>query len=138
MENSFLGRGWSFPPSFDLQSRSVNMVSDKDDIRQSLDILLTTSLGERVMQPTYGCNLRDFLFEPMNSTLLGFLHDLVERAILFFEPRIIVQKIEITEPGSFELFEGKLRISVDYEIAETNSRLNYVYDFYLREADRPI
>lgn len=114
------------------------MVSDKDDIRQSLDILLTTSLGERVMQPTYGCNLRDFLFEPMNSTLLGFLHDLVERAILFFEPRIIVQKIEITEPGSFELFEGKLRISVDYEIAETNSRLNYVYDFYLREADRPI
>jgi uncharacterized protein len=138
MENSFLGTGWSFPPMFDRQSGTVNKVSDLDDIHQSLEILLSTSLGERVMQPIYGCNLRDFLFEPMNSTLLGFLKDLVERAILFFEPRIIVDRIEITDEGNFELIEGKLRISVDYVVAGTNSRYNYVFDFYLREADRPI
>lgn len=137
-EDSFLGTGWSFPPAFDRESGSVEMVQEEEDIRQSLQILLSTSIGERVMQPLYGCNLRDYQFEPVSNTFLGFLVDLVERAILFFEPRILVENISITEPGDIQLFEGKLLISIDYVIAGTNSRYNYVYDFYLREADRII
>jgi phage baseplate assembly protein W len=137
-EDSFLGTGWSFPPAFDRESGSVEMVQEEEDIRQSLEILLSTSIGERVMQPLYGCNLRDYQFEPVSNTFIGFLVDLVERAILFFEPRILVENISITEPGDIQVFEGKLLISIDYVIAGTNSRYNYVYDFYLREADRSI
>ncbi|MCW5599980.1 GPW/gp25 family protein [Nitrosomonas sp.] len=137
-EDSFLGTGWSFPPAFDRESGSVEMVQEEKDIRQSLEILLSTSIGERVMQPLYGCNLRDYQFEPVSNTFIGFLVDMVERAILFFEPRILVENISITEPGDIQLFEGKLLISIDYVIAGTNSRYNYVYDFYLREADRSI
>ncbi len=137
-EDSFLGTGWAFPPAFDRESGSVEMVQEEEDIRQSLEILLSTSIGERVMQPLYGCNLRDYQFEPVSNTFIGFLVDLVERAILFFEPRILVENISITEPGDIQLFEGKLMISIDYVIAGTNSRYNYVYDFYLREADRNI
>ena len=137
-DDSFLGTGWAFPPAFDRQSGSVEMVQAEEDIRQSLEILLSTSIGERVMQPLYGCNLRDYQFEPVSNTFIGFLIDLVERAILFFEPRILVENISITEPGDIQVFEGKLLISIDYVIAGTNSRYNYVYDFYLREADRGI
>jgi uncharacterized protein len=135
---SFLGTGWAFPPSFDKNSKAPDMVSDVEDIQQSLHILLSTSLGERVMQPEYGCNLRDYQFEPINNTFLGFLHDLVRRSILFYEPRIEVTQISITEPDDFEIYVGKLIIEVEYTIAGTNSRYNYVYDFYLREADRLI
>ena len=137
-ENSFLGTGWAFPPAFDSDSGSVEMVQEEEDIRQSLQILLSTSIGERVMQPLYGCNLRDYQFEPVSNTFIGFLVDMVERAILFFEPRIQVENISITEPGDIQVFEGKLLISIDYVIAGTNSRYNYVYDFYLQEADRSI
>lgn len=137
-EQSFLGTGWAFPPAFDTGAKTVEMVADVEDIRQSLHILLSTSLGERVMQPAYGCNLRDFQFEPASNTFLGFLKDLVERAILYFEPRIIVERINITEPDDMLLFEGKILISVDYVIAGTNTRNNFVYDFYLREADQAI
>ncbi|MCX7099062.1 MAG: GPW/gp25 family protein [Methylococcales bacterium] len=137
-EDSFLGTGWSFPPAFDKASGSVEMVQEQEDIRQSLEILLSTSIGERVMQPLYGCNLRDYQFEPVSNTFIGFLVDMVERAILYFEPRILVENITITEPGDIQIFEGKLLISIDYVIAGTNSRYNYVYDFYLREADRSI
>lgn len=137
-EDSFLGTGWAFPPEFDKAGGSVEMVQEEEDIRQSLEILLSTSIGERVMQPLYGCNLRDYQFEPVSNTFLGFLVDLVERAILFFEPRIVVEDISITEPGDIQMFEGKILISIDYVIAGTNSRYNYVYDFYLREADRSI
>lgn len=138
VEKSFLGTGWSFPPWFSEESGTVEMVSSETDINQSIHILLSTSLGERVMQPKYGCNLSDYQFEPVNSNLLAFLKDLVENALLYYEPRIIVEAVTITDPGSFDLMEGKLEIEVDYRIAETNSRYNYVYDFYLREADRNI
>src|SRR5882672_6372455 len=124
--NSFLGTGWAFPPSFDADTNTVSMVSDEEDIRQSLNILLSTSLGERVMQPKYGCNLTDYLFEPLNSSVIGYIKDLVEHAILFYEPRILADKIEVTPQDSFDIIEGRFTISVDYTIPETNSRFNFV------------
>ena len=140
MDNNkaYLGTGWSFPPEFDKASKALVMVSAEKDIEQSLHILLSTSLGERVMQPEYGCNLKDYQFESVDNSLIGFLQDLVERAILFYEPRILLEKVDITEPEAIELLEGVLRITVHYAIAGTNTRNNYVYDFYLREADRDI
>jgi phage baseplate assembly protein W len=132
--NSFLGTGWSFPPSFDIEMSTVNLVSDEEDIKQSLNILLSTSLGERVMQPKYGCNLTDYLFEPLNSSVIGYIKDLVEHAILFYEPRVLVDKIEVSAQDSFDIIEGKFTISIDYTIPETNSRFNYVYDYYKNEA----
>lgn len=135
---AYLGTGWSFPPTFDSSSKTVTMVSAEKDIEQSLEILLSTSFGERVMQPDYGCNLKDYQFESMDNAFIGFIKDLVERAILFFEPRIRLERIDITEEDSFDLIEGKLKIIVHYEIEGTNTRYNYVYDFYLREADQAI
>jgi uncharacterized protein len=132
--NSFLGTGWAFPPAFNRDTRTVDLVSDEEDIRQSLNILLSTSLGERVMQPRYGCNLNDYLFEPLNSSVVGYIKDLVEHAILFYEPRILAEKIEVTPQDSFDIIEGRFTISVEYSIPETNSRFNYVYDYYKNEA----
>lgn len=132
--NSFLGTGWAFPPTFDRETGTVNMVSNEKDIEESLNILLSTSLGERVMQPKYGCNLNDYIFEPLNSSVIGYIKDLVEHAILFYEPRIIADKIEVTPQDSFDIIEGRFTISVEYVIPETNSRFNFVYDYYKNEA----
>ena len=135
MNNSFLGQGWSFPPTFSKTTGTVEMVSKETDINQSLEILLSTSLGERVMQPQYGCNLQDYQFEPLNNGLIGYLKDLVESAITLYEPRVKLENVEITPADSFDLIEGRLKILVDYRVSETNSRFNFVYDFYLREAN---
>ena len=63
-ENTFLGRGWSFPPVFTRGDSGVQMVDEEEDIKQSLEILLSTIKGERVMQPDFGANMQEFLFEP--------------------------------------------------------------------------
>ncbi|RFM32309.1 GPW/gp25 family protein [Chitinophaga silvisoli] len=136
--NSFLGRGWSFPPTFNLQTGAVELVSDYEDIHESLNILLSTSLGERVMQPKYGCNLNDYLFEPLSSSMIGYIKDRVQSAILFYEPRIIADKIDVTADSSFDLIEGRFTISIEYTVPETNSRFNYVYDYYKNEALKPV
>lgn len=137
-DKAYLGTGWSFPPAFDKATKRISLVSAEKDIDESLEILLSTSLGERVMQPEYGCNLKDYQFESMDNSFLGFIKDLVERAILYYEPRIRLEKVEITDAGSIELFEGLIKINVHYRIESTNTRYNYVYDFYLREADQRI
>jgi uncharacterized protein len=138
MDNTFVGIGWAFPPAFYKDGKTVVMARGEEDINQSLYILLSTSIGERVMQPKFGCNLSNFQFETMTSSLISFLKDLVENAILYYEARIEVKQIEITPPQSFDLIEGKIIISIDYIILGTNSRYNYVYDFYLREANNQI
>jgi phage baseplate assembly protein W len=114
------------------------MVSDEEDIKQSLNILLSTSLGERVMQPKYGCNLTDYLFEGLSSSTIGYIKERVANSILYYEPRIVVEKIDVTSDDSTDLLEGKFTITVDYSIPGTNSRFNYVYDFYKNEALKQI
>ncbi len=136
--NSFLGTGWSFPPTFNRSSGTVDMVTDEEDIKQSLNILLSTSLGERVMQPKYGCNLNDYVFEGLSSSTIGYIKERVANSILYYEPRIIAEKIDVTSDDSTDLLEGRFTISVEYSIPGTNSRFNYVYDFYQNEALKPI
>lgn len=128
---SFLGKGWSFPPLFSLAQKGVVMVADEEDIRQSLQILLSTALGERVMQPKYGCNLNDLLFEPLNTTVRTYIRGLVKQAILIYEPRIQLNDVAIEmldEPS------GRVDLVVDYTVQTTNSRYNLVYPFYRAEA----
>ena len=128
--NSFLGTGWSFPPVFDPQLKGVKTSSDEQDIEESLKILLSTRLGERIMEPGYGCNLEDLLFSPMDLTLETFVKDQIETAILYHEPRIDPKKIDLTESNSLE---GQLLILIEYTIRATNSRKNMVFPFYRGE-----
>jgi uncharacterized protein len=128
-EKSFLGRGWAFPPEFDHKSLTVRMTTDLADIESSLHILLSTRVGERLMQPSYGCNLEVMLFEPMTLSMQTQVKDWVFTAIYYFEPR--VEPIEVTFIANEE--EGIINIIVEYRIRNTNTRHNIVYPFYLNE-----
>ena len=130
LHKSFLGTGWSFPPQFDNEGGSVDMLSDGEDIRSSLEILLSTRPGERVMLPNYGCNLDELLFEPLTTTMKTYMKDLIQTAILYHEPRIAVDKIELIDTGEME---GRILINIEYTIRSTNSRFNYVFPFYIQE-----
>ena len=127
-QTSLHGTGWGFPPEFS-RERGVHMASDEEDIRQSLEILLATEVGERVMHPRYGCNMKRLVFEPLDTSLQTYMKHLINTAILYFEPRIILNSVQL-EPV---VNEGRIDINLDYTIATTNTRHNYVYPFYKEE-----
>jgi len=131
INKDFLGRGWSFPPTFDRGARKVVMTEDVEDIRNSLSILLATAVGERVMNVSYGCNLEPYVFESMDTTSITILKDKITTSILFFEPRIEAEKITM---NTDRLIEGVLLIEIEYRVRATNSRYNFVYPFYDNEA----
>jgi phage baseplate assembly protein W len=130
IKKSFLGTGWGFPPQFRNEAPGVDMLSDADDIRSSLEILLSTRQGERVMRPDYGCNLDELVFEPLTTTFKTYIKDLIATAILYHEPRIDVDKIDLEDTGELE---GRILISIEYTIRSTNSRFNFVFPFYKKE-----
>ena len=74
-EDRFIGRGWGFPPSYVKSGTSimprgeVAMTGGIEDIRQSLGIILGTTLGERIMRPDFGCSLEDQVFDAMNASM---------------------------------------------------------------------
>jgi hypothetical protein len=129
---SFLGRGWGFPPEFNRATKAVGMLEDEADIKSSLEILLSTRLGERVMVPDYGCNLDELIFKPLTLTLKTFVIDLIKTAILYYEPRIDLNKIAIDPTDELE---GVLLINLEYTVRATNSRKNMVYPFYKAEGN---
>ena len=106
------------------------MVAEEEDIQESLRILFSTAPGERVMHPSYGCGLKRMVFEQINETARTEIKDLIERAILFFEPRITLERVELDDT---QIFEGRLLILLDYTIRTINIRSNMVYPFYFQE-----
>lgn len=128
--DAFLGTGWKFPPVFSKGDYSAEMISGPDDIRESLYILLSTMQGERIMLPDYGSSLRPMLYENLSNTLTHLMKSKIDLAILYYEPRITTNNIEVTQdPGT----EGLVWIDITYTIGTTNERANMVYPFYLTE-----
>jgi phage baseplate assembly protein W len=131
-KKTFLGVGWKFPPSFDRATGSIMLVSEEEDIRESLFILLSTKPGERVMLPEYGCDLHKMVFESVDSSMISQIKSMIENSILFFEPRIILDKIDIQSDRNTD---GLLLIDVHYTIRKTNKRSNMVYPYYIIEGN---
>ena len=130
-ERSFLGRGWSFPPTFSLSAKELLMTADEEDIRKSMEILLSTTIGERFLQPLYGCNLEQYVFEPLNATISTEIRLTVKNAIDRYEPRIKLLAVKL---GTDLILEGRIDIAVEYQLIATNTRHNLVYPFYINEA----
>jgi phage baseplate assembly protein W len=130
MNRDYLGRGWSFPPSFVRMPAGVTMLEEEADVASSLAILLGTTPGERIMQPLYGCNLSELLFESLDTRLKTLMIDKVESAILYYEPRVTLESVSLDDSQEVE---GVVIIGVVYRVKTTNSRFNFVYPYYIRE-----
>lgn len=127
---SFLGTGWSFPPTFSKKGKQVRLSSDQEDIEQSIRIILSTIPGERLMRPEFGCGIRTFVFEKRDSVFVNGLNHVIGQALLNFEPRINFINAEVLEQNNLD---GVLHIQINYTIIITNTRHNMVFPFYLLE-----
>ncbi len=126
---SFLGRGWSFPPTFSKLglASGIEMVENEQDIRESLEVLLNTRLGERTMLPEYGCDLHSYLFDSISTSKMHFLRDIIRRAIITYEPRIELHDVIIDHS---KYLDGIIKIKIDYSIETSNTRFNLVFPYY--------
>jgi len=124
---SFLGTGLAFPIQVN-QRGEIAMVSGEKDIEQSIQIILGTRPGERVMRPTFGCRAQELLFEPRDATTFTLMKTYVEESLQYWEPRITVQGIDISVDDTND---GAVLIEIQYETKETHDVRSIVYPFFL-------
>ena len=101
-------------PGISISSRGgLAMVEQPESIRQAILILLTTLPGERVMRPTYGCDLFKLVFSPNDETTAGLAIHFVRRALERWEPRVEILQLDATRNGDEA---DRLEISLEYRI----------------------
>jgi hypothetical protein len=94
----------------------LQMVADRACVRQALLLLLLTRPGERVMRPTYGCELHKLLFWPNDDTTAGLAIHYVRQAVQRWEPR--VDRVRVDAQRNAE-DPGRLDITLDYRVRST-------------------
>jgi len=129
-KDSILGTGWNFPISFDTLNHRTVMVSGIEDVKQSIFIILNTTPGERIMEPEFGCDLKQLVFEHINESLKTKLDHIVYHALLNYEPRVRFISTEIIDKVEED---GLLRIQIEFSLIITNTRHNVVFPFYFSE-----
>ena len=105
----------------------MEVVKNEEDIVESLSILLSTTPGERPMEPTYGCDLSALAFQRLDLNLETLVVNDIKKAILYCEPRISVDSIKI---DTRDRLEGTINIKIDYTIRATNVARSMVYPYY--------
>jgi hypothetical protein len=121
-----LGKGWSFPVAPN-DSGVVAMAAGPDKVRQSVQLILETDPGERLMRPSFGCGLRRYLMAPNTLATRALIQNDVTRALSMFEPRISLRSVSVT-PGEDPAL---VYIAISYVHVRDGQANNLVYPFYL-------
>ena len=101
----------------------------KDQIKSNIKSLLLTQKGERLMQPTFGSDLKRYLFEPISSNLDSFIEDSITEAINTWMPYVTVESIiydtsnDLKDMNRIDL---ELKYSLKYSNSQTLEQLNIV------------
>jgi phage baseplate assembly protein W len=102
---------------------AIEMVEEQASVRQAILLLLSTRPGERVMRPTYGCELYSLVFATNDDTTAGLAIHFVRRALTMWEPRIDILHLDANSSD-----DGvRLDIVLDYRLRSTqrHDRLTY-------------
>lgn len=124
----FLGSGWAFPVDLDGAGAVQLTTSGDQAVRQSIWMILSTSPGERVMRPEFGCGIHDLVFGVLDAGTASAICASVREALALWEPRIDVLDVYAT-PDPVE--PNRLLVEINYRSRASNSRFNLVYPFYV-------
>jgi phage baseplate assembly protein W len=93
----------------------------KDQIKSNLINLLLTNVGERVMNPNFGCELKKFIFEGITDSNLDNLRISLINSISIFIPEITVTNIEFNPDNDNNI----LNLNIEYylNISETPDQI---------------
>jgi phage baseplate assembly protein W len=137
--NTHRYRAWRFlHPDLDLPeewagltlspSGGIEMVEDRDSVRQAILLLLSTRPGERVMRPDYGCDLHKLVFSLNDDTTAGLAIHYVRQAINRWEPRIKVLRLDAYRDDNYP---EQLNVLLEYQLRSMSQRDSLIFSVNL-------
>src|SRR5260370_37033734 len=126
---AWLGVGWAYPVAVDPATSGISRATYEVDIRQSINIILGTAPGERVMRADFGCGIHDLVFESLDTALITRIETSVRDALTRYEARVEVLDVSV---DTTDFLLGRLIVELQYRVRKTNQTDNLVYPFYFR------
>jgi hypothetical protein len=124
---AWLGTGIGFPIGPGGDSGRLPWTSGMELVRQSIETILDTEPGERIMLPTFGCGLRRYLMAPNTATTRAAVQQDVLDSLNVWEPRIRTTEVAVT-PGDDPAL---VWIDISFVRLVDLRPDNLVYPFYL-------
>jgi uncharacterized protein len=126
-EGDFRGSGWRFPirPG---AGGGLGYVGLDDNVAQSVELLLRTAAGERLMRPEFGTTVPSMVFDADSEQNLFQLEQALSDALRRWEPRVEVDRVLAERDPARE---GRVTVTVTYRVLRTNTMRNLVFPYYL-------
>jgi phage baseplate assembly protein W len=129
-QDPVIGTGFKFPIKVNPKG-GLDWSSGPQRIQDAIWIILSTSPGERVMRPTFGAGVQDFVFAPNSAAYRTLLATAIKNALTKWEPRIDLVNLTVTDAP--QQGPGYVLVTVEYRIRSTNALYNMVYPLYVQE-----
>ena len=113
------GRGISFPPRVGPDGRVV-WSEGEQNVRESIRVILMTSLNQRVRLPEFGGGLESFLFEPNITATHHLMADRIETVLKRWEPRIVTEAVSV-QPDPEDPKSSAIA-TIQYKLVATQAR----------------
>lgn len=117
-EGELYGRGFRFPPGIGPDGR-VAYSAGAENVRESMRIVLSTELQERVMLPEFGGGLKRFLFSPNVASTHRLIQETITQSLGRWERRIQLESVAVgVDPAD----ERAALAVVRYKVIATQNR----------------
>jgi uncharacterized protein len=109
--------GWPLLPVPDAIGE-LHYPTFEQSIRDSIKVILRTRPGEQLMRPHFGAGLERFIHEQNTLATRRRIHDLVTASLIRWEPRIVVDRVDVTEHPERPTH---VRVVINYRLRRTGA-----------------
>ena len=85
---------------------------DYEAIKNSIVNIFNTTPGEKILSPYFGLSLKQYLFEPTSLNIANVIGDVILIGLNRWEPRVIVDNIDIVVDHDQQTYEITLRLLI--------------------------
>lgn len=120
-------KGWKFPVQLDEVTGKIKTVEDNENIKQSIKIILDTQKEERKIVPSFGSNIRSYMFEVVDPIFISDIKRSVSSSIETWQEHIDDLNVSVkASNGSV----AKVEVNIDYitDIEPTQERFTKKFD----------
>jgi phage baseplate assembly protein W len=106
-------------------SGDIAKVTNSESIKQSIKNLVQINYGEKLFNPTLGCDVYKSLFEPLDGFTINDIKDNISDTIKFYEQRVVLLNVEAS---GIENDDNSLSVTIYFSIINTgeNATLNLI------------
>lgn len=92
--------------------RDIAALFDIEAVKNSIRTAFLTSPGQKILNPTYGIDIRKHLFEPINDFTTDIIKDDIETLLPEMEPRVEIKNVSVIGDEDANTYYITMQINV--------------------------